>query len=616
MKRTIAMMMMMMMMACLGLATAEVSWVKMTPSVPETTSCVHTQCLEWSCAEWCKCYDTTKDKVYSAAGCADKDLNTGVDACDCTLVRRQKKLARRRPRIHSHVYALHKTIDANAAKIFKSGAAAVRRRRLKDALEKELMQDLASVDELLNTESKRLDDTAELLREMEVLFDGAVPSNYYSALLRDEVVRKDAFASPSPRFYDPKRFDISKCCTFDVFTWAVHAKDAVLDRSGGLPPGLQPDPGSPKDDIVAWSNDPAVAKWKATDRTSACLRFPTSVAWRWNSRSKSNLENRRDFWLRSISDWNNGRNWLLPDVHDYDPSNMWVTADGTPTSKSHSLTDSDFTKEFIAPGDSLVSFFFTDMAMLLKSSTQRGGIEPVCPSGGNGECLHGNADVAIGGRPHFDVSLPLMKSTNQKYASRLKYADPFAVAADPRPILAFFQGNLEGDGIARMAMYKAKIHDPENGFIVAGPVERALPSNGWNVKYNYDYDEMIKKTKFGLAPGGNGLHSFRLGEVMAAGCVPVDIQQFKRQMMLPFEDILDWSKFSFSIGAKEIPGLPALLRGVSDAQFRKMQMRSLAVANMFFKHKNWITIAMDVVRRNVEAAAKHSGKCGSIGMGH
>ena len=501
---------------------------------------------------------------------------------------------------------------------FNSGgaAAAVRRRLQSSSLEKELMEDLATVDELLidSSDSKNptrlLDDTATLLREMEVFFDGAAPLNDYSKLLRDEVVRKDAFATPSARFDDPKRFDISKCCTFDVFTWAVSQKDATHDRSGSQPPRFQPDPGSPKDDIAAWSNDPAVAKWQAKDRTSACLRFLTSVAWRWDSRSSNRMENRRDFWLRSISDWNNGRNWLLPDVHDYDPSNMWVTADGTPTSKSHVLTDKDFTKAFIAPGDSLVSFFFTDMAMLLKSSTQRGGKEPLCPSGGNGaeKCLHGNADVAVGGRPHFDVSLPLLNSP-WKIASRLKYVDPQEVAARPRPILAFFQGKLRGDGIARLAMYKAKLHDPANGFIVAVSDPQPSLMNGWKSKYPYNYDEMIWKTKFGLAPGGNGLHSFRLGEVMKAGCVPVDIQRFKGQMMLPFEDILDWSKFSFSVGVKEIPGLPALLRGVSDAQFRRMQMRSLAVANMFFSRKNWITIAMDVVRRNVEAAAKHSGKC-------
>jgi len=491
-----------------------------------------------------------------------------------------------------------------------------RRRRLEDefvVVEKGLKEDLATVNELLGAESTRLDDTTMLLREMEVFFDGAAPTNYYSELLRDEVVRKDAFTTPSPRFSDPNKFDISKCCTFDIFTWVVTPKDAVLDRSGGLAeplPGLQPDPGSPKDDIAAWSKDPAVAHWQSKDRASACLRFPTSVAWRWNARAPKNLENRRDYWLRSIPDWNNGRNWVLPDVHDYDPSNMWVTADGTPTSKSHPVTDKDFTKAFIAPGDSLVSFFFSDMAMLLKSSTQRGGKEPVCPSGGNGHCLHGNADVTIGGRPHFDVSLPLMEASYHKYAGRLKYVDPLQVAARPRPVLAFFQGNLFGDGIARLAMYKAKIHDPENGFIVAGPNPRPSASNGWHAGYDYDYDTMIQKTKFGLAPGGNGLHSFRLGEVMKAGCVPVDIQQYKGQMMLPFEDILDWSKFSFSVGVEEIPGLPALLRGVSDAQFRKMQKRSLAVANMFFSRKNWITIAMDIVRRNVEAAAKQSSRCG------
>ena len=288
----------------------------------------------------------------------------------------------------------------------------------------------------------------------------------------------------------------------------------------------------------------------------------------------------------------------MPDFHDYDTATMSLP-DG------HFIMDKDLTKEFIGDGDSLVGAYRSDMALLLKSSMPRGGTLPICAAGGGagGRCLHSNADVRLGTRPHFDVSLPLLLDP-WLHVNRQKHFDDLDLGTlmiKPRPILAFFQGRLQGDGLARNEM--RKYNDPSNGFIISDT------THDWkNKRYKdpYDYDETLAKAKFGFAPAGNGQHSFRLGEVMKAGAVPIDVQRQKGGMVLPFEDVLDWTKFSISAGLTELPMLQETLRSISEAEFRRMQARSLSVARIFFTRKHWMTIALDVVRRNVQVAVEQS----------
>ena len=87
------------------------------------------------------------------------------------------------------------------------------------------------------------------------------------------------------------------------------------------------------------------------------------------------------------------------------------------------------------------------------------------------------------------------------------------------------------------------------------------------------------RSRFGMAPQGNGLHSFRLAEVMSAGTVPVvvikDPTYFAEGSLearvlaedhffvLPYFDTLDWTKFSFYITSDELPNMIDRLEAVS-----------------------------------------------------
>ena len=130
-------------------------------------------------------------------------------------------------------------------------------------------------------------DAPTMLRELDALFgsssssSAATTSNAHIALLRDEVVRKNAFAVASPRFLSSHQFDISKCCaSVDFFVWKVTGEESLGLKKVHDHVSLQPDPGSAKDEIAAWANDPALSAYHATSREEACLKVTTTAAWR------------------------------------------------------------------------------------------------------------------------------------------------------------------------------------------------------------------------------------------------------------------------------------------------------------------------------------------------
>jgi len=76
------------------------------------------------------------------------------------------------------------------------------------------------------------------------------------------------------------------------------------------------------------------------------------------------------------------------------------------------------------------------------------------------------------------------------------------------------------------------------------------------------------KSKFCLAPRGNGRSSFRFFEAMLLDCIPVyfwdDIE------WLPYKDILDYSKFSISIHDSDINKTKQILKSISDEKYQSM----------------------------------------------
>ena len=97
--------------------------------------------------------------------------------------------------------------------------------------------------------------------------------------------------------------------------------------------------------------------------------------------------------------------------------------------------------------------------------------------------------------------------------------------------------------------------------------------------FRYDYDDLLKNSTFCLVPRGRRLGSFRFLEVMKYGCIPVLLSN---SWTLPFEELLDWSKFSLNVDERNILQLPSLIRSISDETILSMRQQALFIYKTYF----------------------------------
>ncbi|XP_057431285.1 probable glycosyltransferase At5g03795 [Lotus japonicus] len=95
------------------------------------------------------------------------------------------------------------------------------------------------------------------------------------------------------------------------------------------------------------------------------------------------------------------------------------------------------------------------------------------------------------------------------------------------------------------------------------------------------YMEKLYKSKFCLCPHGP-VGSSRIADSIHYGCVPVIMSNYYD---LPFNDILDWSKFSVILKETDVYKLKDILRSIPEKQFVALNQNLVKVQ----KHFNWNT---------------------------
>ena len=85
-----------------------------------------------------------------------------------------------------------------------------------------------------------------------------------------------------------------------------------------------------------------------------------------------------------------------------------------------------------------------------------------------------------------------------------------------------------------------------------------------------DYADLMNTT-FALLPAGRSPATYRLGEALSAGAIPVFIHQ---NFVKPFPGRIPWNTFSFSFPAEEAPRIIDTLRTVSPPKLAEMQART------------------------------------------
>jgi hypothetical protein len=107
--------------------------------------------------------------------------------------------------------------------------------------------------------------------------------------------------------------------------------------------------------------------------------------------------------------------------------------------------------------------------------------------------------------------------------------------------------------------------------------------DGWTNQVQQDHQnlfvDMTVNSKFALAPRGYGKSSFRFFECFLLGTIPVYVWDDKE--WLPYQDILDYDKFSISIHESEIDILDEILTNVNEKKYNSMLVEYEKVKHMF-----------------------------------
>ncbi|KAE8676083.1 Exostosin family protein [Hibiscus syriacus] len=141
-----------------------------------------------------------------------------------------------------------------------------------------------------------------------------------------------------------------------------------------------------------------------------------------------------------------------------------------------------------------------------------------------------NANSSEGFHPERGVSLPELNLPPQG----------FSRSPDKRTILAFFAGGGHGD-VRKSLLYHWKDKDDE--VQVHGCLSKGQ-----------DYNKLMGKSKFCWCPNS---------------------------YVLPFSDVLDWSKFSVEIPVERMSDIKRILKGIPEKKYRRMQKKVLKVRRHF-----------------------------------
>ncbi|GAA0140606.1 hypothetical protein Leryth_017051 [Lithospermum erythrorhizon] len=162
-----------------------------------------------------------------------------------------------------------------------------------------------------------------------------------------------------------------------------------------------------------------------------------------------------------------------------------------------------------------------------------------------------NANTSEFFNPRKDVSIPGTNIRTGNLSGLVAGGLPY----QNRTNLAFFAGGVHGR--IRLALFRYwKNNQVDEDIKIYEYVPKEI-----------SYEDMMKRSKYCICPSGYEVSTSRIVEAIYAECVPVIISE---NYVLPFSDVLDWTKFSIQIAVTELPNLKKILMEVSKERYLRL----------------------------------------------
>lgn len=99
----------------------------------------------------------------------------------------------------------------------------------------------------------------------------------------------------------------------------------------------------------------------------------------------------------------------------------------------------------------------------------------------------------------------------------------------------------------------------------------------------FPYEEGFRRNRYCLHVKGYEVNTARISDAMHYGCIPVIVSN---HYDLPFNNILDWSKFSIIVSHGDIPLLKQILLSISRHKYLTLYQNLCHVRKHFQWHRN------------------------------
>ncbi|CAA0812534.1 Exostosin family protein [Striga hermonthica] len=167
----------------------------------------------------------------------------------------------------------------------------------------------------------------------------------------------------------------------------------------------------------------------------------------------------------------------------------------------------------------------------------------------------------VGFIPHKDVALP-------------QILQPFALPAggndvENRTTLGFWAGHRN----SKIRVILARVWENDTELDISN--NRINRATGHLV-----YQKKFYRTKYCICPGGSQVNSARITDSIHYGCIPVILSNYYD---LPFNDILNWHKFSIVLKEKDVYQLKQILKNITQEEFVMLHNNLVKVQ----KHFQW-----------------------------